>query len=135
MGLRDKMKNAKNTSWVSEGISQAEIKSIIEMARISAKIEECRIDMNMTQTEFAHYMGVSQGMISKWESREYNFTIKSLNEICEKLNLELFVEINKPHDKNDYKVVSWNENRTSKNVKSNSKFRWLHSDRIKEAIA
>ncbi|MCH5279935.1 MAG: helix-turn-helix transcriptional regulator [Lachnospiraceae bacterium] len=30
--------------------------------------------MGMTQLEFAKHMGVSQGMVSKWESREYNFT-------------------------------------------------------------
>ena len=29
----------------------------------------------------------------KWESRDYNFTIRSLNEICEKLGLNLLVEL------------------------------------------
>ncbi len=38
-------------------------------------------------------MGVTQGMVSKWESRDYNFTIRSLNEICEKLGLNLLVEL------------------------------------------
>jgi transcriptional regulator with XRE-family HTH domain len=63
--------------------------------------------MGMTQKEFADYMGVTQGMVSKWESREYNFTIKSLNEICQKLNLELYVSLDKPRSKEDFNIVNW----------------------------
>lgn len=59
-------------------MSKSDIKTTVELAKISAKIEMCRLDMGMTQKEFAAYMGVSQGMVSKWESREYNFTVKHL---------------------------------------------------------
>lgn len=89
MGIAEKLANAKKTNWLSEGLSDAEVKTVIELARISARIERCRLEMGMTQAEFAVYMGVSQGMVSRWESRQYNFTIRSLNEICQKLNLEL----------------------------------------------
>ena len=65
MGIRDKIANAKKTAWISEGLSESEIKTTIELARISAKIERCRLDMDMTQQEFAEFMGVSQGMVSK----------------------------------------------------------------------
>lgn len=58
----------KKTSWVAEGLSDAEVKSLVELAKISARIERCRIEMGMTQKEFAEYMGISQGMVSKWES-------------------------------------------------------------------
>ena len=87
MGIKDKIVNAKETNWLTEGLSKADLKTIVELAQISAKIERRRIEMGMTQKEFAVYMGVSQGMVSKWESREYNFTIKSLNEICSKIDL------------------------------------------------
>lgn len=60
--------------------------------------------MGMTQMEFAKFMGVTQGMVSKWESRDYNFTIRSLNEICQKLDLTLTVNIEKRCLKNDYIV-------------------------------
>ena len=100
MGIAEKIANAKRTDWVSEGFSETEIKTFTELAKISARIERCRIDMHMTQQEFAQYMGVTQGMVSKWESREYNFTIKTLNEICQKIDLELYVSLEK------YKRVS-----------------------------
>ncbi|CBK75268.1 Helix-turn-helix [Butyrivibrio fibrisolvens 16/4] len=61
----------------------------------------------MTQKEFADFMGVTQGMVSKWESREYNFTIKSLNEICAKLGLECNVDIYSENTKAEYTVDKW----------------------------
>jgi len=93
MGAAEKIANAKKTSWISEGISEMEIKKTIELARISAKIERCRLDLGMTQIEFARFMGVTQQMVSKWESGDYNFTVRSLNEICQKLNLTFSVNI------------------------------------------
>lgn len=67
------------------------------MSSIDERIRGCeRIEMGLTQREFAEYMGVTQEMVSKWESREYNFTIKTLNEICQKIDLKLYVSLGKP---------------------------------------
>ena len=41
----------------------------------------------MSQAEIARYIGVTKEMVSRWESGEYNFTINTLNEICDKLDL------------------------------------------------
>ena len=61
------------------------------LGEVSAIIVKKRIEMNMTQAQFAEYMDVSQGMVSKWESANYNFTVKSLCEIAEKLGMDLHV--------------------------------------------
>ena len=53
----------------------------------------------MNQKQFASFMGVSQAMISKWESGEYNFTINTLNEICDKLGLDFNPEPYDPRTK------------------------------------
>lgn len=132
MGVMEKVANAKKTSWVSEGISEAEIKTTIELAKISAKIERCRLDLGMTQIEFARFMGVTQGMVSKWESRDYNFTVRSLNEICQKLDITLSVSIEKPCLKNDYAVIKWDE---EKNKYNRKKKNWVCVLKEKEAIA
>ncbi len=50
-------------------------------------------------------MNVSQGMVSRWESREYNFTIKTLNEICQKLNLHLQLDLTPVIGKQNYTVL------------------------------
>lgn len=67
--------------------------SNLDLATISKKIIEKRISMGMSQAEFAKYMNVCQSMVSKWESGCYNFTIKSLREICYRLNLDLNLNI------------------------------------------
>ena len=93
MDIEEKIARAKPISWVVDNMSKTDIKSTVALARISATIERKRLDKEMTQKEFADFMGVTQGMVSKWESRDYNFTIRSLNEICEKLGLNLLVEL------------------------------------------
>lgn len=132
MGIMEKIAGAKKTNWVSEGISEAEVKTTVELAKISAKLERCRLDLGMTQKEFADYMGVTQGMVSKWESREYNFTIRSLNEICQKLGLSLSMSMEKPCSKNDYIVIKWDKERFTNNSKKNS---WMRYVNAKEDIA
>lgn len=107
MGISEKIANAKQSNWLTEGLSPVEIKTMVELAKISARIERCRKDLGMTQKEFADYMGVSQGMISKWENRDYNFTIRSLNEICHKLNLDLYLSIDKRCSLSDFKILKW----------------------------
>lgn len=107
MGIREKMANAKKSNWITQGIPEAEVKSIVQLAKISAQIERCRLDMEMTQEEFAKYMGVSQGMVSRWENRDYNFTVKSLNDICQKLNLSLTIDMFPIEVVKDYNVVNW----------------------------
>lgn len=42
------------------------------------------------------YLGVSQGMVSRWEGGDYNFSIKALSEIAEKLELELYINLKPP---------------------------------------
>ena len=132
MGIAEKLASAKKTSWVSEGFSEAEVKTMVELAKISAQIERCRIEMGLTQQEFAEYMGVTQGMVSKWESREYNFTIKTLNEICQKIDLKLYVSLEKPCAKSDYAIVRWD---SEKVVMKRKKSGWAGFLLNKEAIA
>ena len=132
MGIREKMANAKKSNWITQGIPEAEVKSIVQLAKISAQIERCRLDMEMTQEEFAQYMGVSQGMVSRWENRDYNFTVKSLNDICQKLNLSLTMDMLPIEAVKDYNVVNWDGEimpmKTTKRA-------WLQNYDIEGAIA
>ena len=58
-------------------------------AEIALCIHEKRISLNMTQREFAEFEGVSQTMVSKWESGEYNFSIGNLARIMASLGMKL----------------------------------------------
>ncbi len=82
-----KRQNVETTSWLTNGISGEQLKIEKALAVISAKIYTKRTKMGLDQKAFAKFMGVTQGMISRWESGTYNFSISTLIGICEKLNL------------------------------------------------
>ncbi|MCM1540224.1 MAG: helix-turn-helix domain-containing protein [Blautia sp.] len=87
LGLSDLLQLFEDNVTVSDIIAS----SVLE--NISASIVEKRIQSDMTQKEFADHMCVSQGMVSKWESGDYNFTIRTLADIAEKLDMDLTVKL------------------------------------------
>ena len=78
---------------LTEKMSAHEIKSAMVISEISSKIENERINKKMTQKEFSEFMDVSQSMVSKWESGDYNFTIETIAKIFDKLNLDFNFKI------------------------------------------
>ena len=66
----------------------------------------------MTQKEFAKFMGVTQGMVSKWESGDYNFTIESICNILEKLDLDCNFEIFKDNIMDNVQDISLELNKS-----------------------
>lgn len=84
------MKTSSQLSEIfSAVLTPAEIEANNQLALISAAIELWRVDHHMTQADFAKHMNVTQAMISKWESGEYNFSVKTLAEISAKLGMSL----------------------------------------------
>ena len=61
---------------------------------IAAAIINKRHDLGLTQKEFAKKYKVSQGMVSKWESAEYNFTISNLTELMSILEIPFDILLN-----------------------------------------
>ncbi len=58
---------------------------------ISTKIYDHRISNGWSQKKLAEVLGVTQAMVSKLESGEYNYTIELLWKISKKLGWELNV--------------------------------------------
>ncbi len=83
-------------------ITGADLISAKVLADISVAIFKERLKRDMTQKEFADLMGVSQGMVSKWESDNYNFTIETLASICDKLGFDLEIKMENLEDKYRY---------------------------------
>lgn len=73
-----------------EELASEETKELFELddilVSISLKIVNYRIANSLTQTKLAHILGISQAMVSKLESGEYNPTIEQLWRISKKLN-------------------------------------------------
>ena len=102
--------------FMSDYLSKSDIYAAKTIAKISMFILKYRQEVNMTQKEFAKKMGVTQAMVSKWESSEYNFTIETIAHICEKLNTTFDIEF-KPESEylanisnNNYDKLSINQN-------------------------
>lgn len=87
MSIKDLIKNAQTVDFSPE-LTECEKRIIDQKGKIAAAILNKRYDLQMNQTQFAEYMGVSQGMISRWENGEYNFTIETMNEILAKLGIK-----------------------------------------------
>ena len=103
-----------------DGFSISKLNSIRLLSKISAKITIERTDKEMNQTEFAEFMNVSQGMVSKWESGSYNFTIKQLCDICEKLDITPNVTFESNTESSVYDPLI--PNSTSLNTDEKNKF-------------
>lgn len=69
--------------------------------KISTAVFENRISKDMNQNEFSNLLGVSQAMISKYESGDYNFTIKQVCKLCEKLDLHIDFSLSPITSEND----------------------------------
>jgi len=72
---------------ISDSISDKDFTLATYQGLIAAEITMKRIEKKMNQTEFAKYMGVTQGMVSKWEKGETNFTLGTLTNIATKLDI------------------------------------------------
>ena len=83
----------KSSNWLIEGVSKETLEAEKILSIISAQIQLKRIEMNLDQKQFAKLLGVTQGMVSRWESGCYNFTITTLVNICEKLGLSFVPQI------------------------------------------
>lgn len=76
-------------SALSISLSAEDLQLSSLIGTICGEITSQRIKRGMTQKQFAEFMGVSQGMVSKWESGDCNFTLQSLVHIASKLNIPL----------------------------------------------
>ena len=56
---------------------------------IAAEIAIKRHEKGLSQKDFAALMGVSQGLVSRWEKGECNFTLETLIKIASKLDIQV----------------------------------------------
>lgn len=89
-------------------LSNAQISAEIIKAKIATEIISRRKELKMNQSEFADYMNVSQAMVSKWENGDCNFSISTICEICDKLTLNIDLQLYKQVNYKIAEVVnSW----------------------------
>lgn len=87
MSLSDKIQNAKTSDSLFKDMLPEHRAALRKAVDISIAIKQNRIARNMNQEQFAAFCGVSQAMVSKWESGDYNFSIVSWGELANKLGI------------------------------------------------
>ena len=109
---------------LAANMSKTDLVELTTLLELSNSIEAKRKNNGWTQKEFAKKMGVTQGMVSKWESGEYNFSVKGLAEISIALDMEFKCQLIKPEEvqhinEAKYKVSS----EISPKVKAETKYK------------
>ncbi len=93
---------------------------------ISKTIIQSRLKLRLSQSKYAKRLGVSQGMVSRWESGDYNFTTDTLAKIAVKLGLELKNPLQDKYDstfEKSYKFSLSKEEQTT-SISDISTFSW-----------
>ena len=76
--------------------------------QISTTIFDYRIKKNLSQMKLAKKLGVTQAMVSKLESGDYNYSVEQLWKISRKLGLKLTILLEENND--EVSVGSLSEN-------------------------
>lgn len=85
-----------------DSINRADVISARLLSQISLYITKKRLELGLNQSQFAKKMDVSQSMVSKWESENYNYSIESLAKICDKLDLDIDISIQDRNESTSY---------------------------------
>ncbi|WP_312615162.1 helix-turn-helix transcriptional regulator [Oscillibacter sp.] len=76
-------------SALTESFSDEELLLTALQSNIASAIVAARIKKELSQKELADALGVSQGLVSRWESGDANFTLQTLVRIALKLEIEM----------------------------------------------
>lgn len=93
-------------STLSDGFSEEDLRFADIASDLASQITARRIELGLTQKQFAEKLGKSQATVSKWETADCNFQIKTLIEISQKLELPLTVSFKNPQPKTETYFVS-----------------------------
>ncbi len=84
---------------LNEKLKNPEFREVYELERVKValaqKIAETRDEHNLTQSELAEKMNVSQQFISQIESGESNLTLETLLKLAQSLNTGIMISFSK----------------------------------------
>ena len=78
---------------LSDDLSAEDLRFAAIASDLAVQLTAKRIELGLTQSEFADLLGKSQTTVSKWENADCDFRIKTLVEIAQKLDLPLTISL------------------------------------------
>ena len=95
---------------LNEKLKSPEFKEVYELDRVKValaqKIAEMRDEHNLTQSELAERMNVSQQFISQIESGESNLTLETLLKRAQSLNTGIMISFSKEPCRRGYLKIA-----------------------------
>ena len=74
---------------ILKGIPLADVIKNKIISEVSTQLMSRRLDLDMTQEQFAKHINISQSLLSKYENGTENLTAKSIGDILGKLRLSV----------------------------------------------
>ena len=90
MSITEKIASARESRWLTDGLTDIDVRTAEVLAMISAEISMQRKKRGMECPELAKFMGVPEKTVSDWESGEYDFHVSELISLGHKLGLKLW---------------------------------------------
>lgn len=69
-------------------------------SQISTAIIKERLRLKMSQKNFANYIHAAQSSVSRWESENYNFTLKKIAKIAAALDMDIDIKLHRQYNEN-----------------------------------
>jgi len=88
--LNEMIKQAQLNSQLKDALGKEEFEISKRKGELAANIYLTRKELNLNQKDFGRLFGVTQVMVSKWESGDYNFSLDEIEKIEKELNLVFF---------------------------------------------
>lgn len=87
MSFKEIAKDTPVSTWLVDSFTREEIEENNILSDVSAIIQRRRQELDLTQSQLAQKMGVTQGLISRWENGEENLTMETVSKIAIALDL------------------------------------------------
>lgn len=78
-----------NTNRLMYSLSDEKKLELRVLAKLSTTMQRRRKELGLSQTDLANKLGVSQGIVSRWENGEENLTIETIAKIAVALNMQI----------------------------------------------
>jgi DNA-binding transcriptional regulator YiaG len=73
--------NAETSDWLTQSLTAEEIAETRIRAQIAMVLQDFRREHEYSQKDLAKLLGITQGLLSRWENAEENLTINTLARI------------------------------------------------------
>lgn len=89
MGMKNKLDRISVEADLFSSLSAAQKMADRLLVTIALQISDRRKALGLTQAKLAKKMAVSQPMVCQWESGDYNFSIETLAQIFDALEMKI----------------------------------------------